>query len=387
MKRYLLIIFLSVFCGGVVSAQSTSCAESWKKAENREPLTEAECVAVADSIHKRYVTLDSHNDAALYLNHPERLARKVRNNAAGYTVVSGQVSFEKMKEGGLDAGFFAIYLGQKALDQKSLDSVYTLCSTELDLFKKYVGDHAEEAEIAYCPSDLAKIKAKGKSIVVLAIENGYPIGKELSRLDEFYNRGVRYLTLSHNSANCICDASMDKEPERYGGLSDFGYKVIKRMNRLGMIIDVSHASSSTLADVLECSKAPVVATHSGAWEMKNHKRNLTDDEMRAIAAKGGVIQCATGRFFLSHLPKKDVTVKHLVDHIDHMKKIVGPDHIGLGTDFDGGGGVVGLEDCSKMKAITVEMLKRGYTPEELGKFWGGNFLRVWEEIINVSKKM
>ena len=365
------------FAAGSAYGQDVDVDKAWKKAEKGEALTEAECVAVADSVHKRYITLDSHNDTALYLNHPQ----------GDYSVTKGQVDFDKMKQGGLDAGFFAIYLGQKALDQKSLDSAYTYCSEELSLFKKYVSEHYDEAEIALSPSDFAKIKAKGKSVVVLAIENGYPIGYELDRLDEYFGMGVRYLTLSHNLANTICDASMDKEPESYGGLSEFGYKVIERMNRLGMIVDVSHASSSTLADVLECSKAPIVATHSGAWAVKNHKRNLTDDEMRAIAAKGGVIQCATGRFFLSTLPKKEVTIKHLVDHIDHMKSVVGADHIGLGTDFDGGGGVVGLEDCTKMRAITVEMLKRGYTPTELGKFWGGNFLRAWGEIIKVSKRM
>lgn len=377
MKKISLFIFM-LFCGAAsLSAQQVNVKEAWKRAEKGEPLTEEECVAVADSVHKRYITLDSHNDTALYLNHPE----------GNYSVTKGQVTFDKMKQGGLDAGFFAIYLGQKELDRRSLDSAYNYCSTELELFRKYIQEHSEEAEVALQPKDFAKIKAKGKSIVVYAIENGYPIGEDLDKIDEFYGKGVRYITLSHNLANSICDASMDKQPERYGGLSEFGYKAIERMNRLGMIIDVSHASSSTLADVLECSKAPIVATHSGAWAVKNHKRNLTDDEMRAIAAKGGVIQCATGRFFLSTLPKKEVTIKHLVDHIDHMKSVVGADHIGLGTDFDGGGGVVGLEDCTKVKAITVEMLRRGYTPTELGKFWGGNFLRAWDEIIKVSKRM
>ncbi len=386
MKRALFILLFALFCGGVASAQNACSVEAWTKAENREKLTDAECAAVADSIHKRYISIDTHNDAALYLNHPERLKRKLQGSN-GNTMLKGQVTFDKMKKGGLDASLFAIYLGQKALDKRSLDSAYALCSTELDLFKKYVAEHGDEAEIAYAPEDLEKIKAKGKSAVVLAIENGYPIGEQLNRLDEFYGRGVRCLTLSHNLANCICDASMDKEPERYGGLSDFGYKVIKRMNRIGMVIDVSHASSSTLKDVLECSKAPIVATHSGAWAIKNHKRNLTDEELRAIAGKGGVIQCATGRFFLSTLPKKDVTVKHLVDHIDHIRSVVGPDHIGIGSDFDGGGGVVGLEDCSKMKEVTIEMLKRGYTPEELGKFWGGNFLRLWRQVIEISKEL
>ena len=375
MKRYLLSLSIVVLFANYLFAQNVDVAEAWAKAERGEPLTQQECVAVADSVHKRYVTLDSHNDTALYLNNPD----------GTFSVAKGQVTFDKMKQGGLDAGFFAIYIGQKGLDKRLLDSAYALCSKELDMFKEYVKNHSDEAEIAYNPEDLAAIKAKGKSVVVLAIENGYPIGTDLDKLDEFYNKGVRCLTLSHNGANCICDASMSKEPEKYNGLSDFGYKVIERMNKLGMIVDVSHASSSTLQDVLKCSKAPIVATHSGAWEVKNHKRNLTDDELRAIAAKGGVIQCATGRFFLSTLPKKDVTIKHLVDHIDHMKKVVGPDHIGLGTDFDGGGGVVGLEDCSKMKDITVEMLKRGYTPAELGKFWGGNFLRVWKEVQNCTK--
>lgn len=386
MKKYLLVLCFTAFCGGVASAQNVCSPEAWKKAENREKLTEQECIAVADSVHKRYVTLDSHNDAALYINHPDRLLREMAD--PNKTSLDGdQVTFGKMKAGGLDASFFAIYLGQKKLDKKSLDSAYTRCSTELDMLKKYVGEHADEAEIAYRPEDLARIKEKGKSAVVLAIENAYPIGSDIDKLEEFYNRGIRYITLCHNMANCVCDAAMDENPESYGGLSDFGYEVIKRMNELGLIVDISHASSSTLDDVLECSKAPVVATHSSARAIMDNPRNLTDDQMRAIAAKGGVIQCAIVDIFLSALPKKDITVKHLVDHIDHMYKVVGPDHIGLGTDFDGGGGLIGLEDCSKMKSVTVEMLRRGYTPEELGKFWGGNFLRVWQQVIEISEKL
>lgn len=383
MKKTVLSIIVSAFCASAF-AQNVDVKEAWRKAENGYPLSEAECIAVADSVHRRYMTIDTHNDAAHYLIRPQSLPVK-QKEGVGFTVLNAQVTFEKMQKGGLDASLFAIYIGQKGLDAKSLDSAYTYCSNELDLFKEYVKNHSDQAEIAYSPGDLARIKAAGKSAVVLAIENGYPIGTDLEKVNEFYDRGVRCLTLSHNSANSICDASMDKKEERYGGLSDFGYKVIRRMNELGMVIDVSHASSSTLADVLKFSKAPIAATHSAAWEVKNHKRNLTDDQLRAIAAKGGVIQCATGRFFLSELPKKDVTVKHLVDHIDHMMKIVGENHIGLGTDFDGGGGVVGLEDCSKMKSVTVEMLRRGYTPEQLGKFWGGNFIRVWEQVQNCSK--
>ena len=180
---------------------------------------------------------------------------------------------------------------------------------------------------------------------------------------------------------------MDKTGPEHGGLSDFGRKVVRRMNELGMMVDISHAASGTVKDVLECSAAPIIASHSGVWAIKNHKRNLTDEELKAIAAKGGNIQVATGRFFLSTLPKKEVTVKHLADHIDHVRDQVGIEHAGLGTDFDGGGGVVGLENVSKMKALTIELLKRGYTPEELGLFWGGNLLRVWKEVEEVAKSL
>ncbi|MEG0517389.1 MAG: dipeptidase [Bacteroidales bacterium] len=329
---------------------------------------ETQYAAQADAIHKKYITLDSHNDSALWFNHPN----------GDFGVTKGQVSFPMMKKGGLDAAFFAIYLEQGKRDAASLDSVFNHACQEIAMFKKYISDRSSDAEFAYTPNDLSTIKAAGKSAVILAIENGYGIGDKLERIDEFYKMGARYITLSHNGNNNICDASMSEAGPEHNGLSPFGRQVIERMNQLGMMIDISHASSKTVADVLECSKAPVIASHSGAWAIKNHKRNLKDGELKAIADKGGVIQVATGRFFLSTLPKKEVTIKHLADHIDHIVSIVGIEHVGLGTDFDGGGGVVGLENVSKMKSLTIELLKRGYTSEQLGLFWGGNLLRVWQ---------
>ncbi len=340
----------------------------------QDTLPESYYIKKANNIHSKYITIDSHNDSALWYNHPDK----------DFSVTKGQVTFDYMKKGGLDAAFFAIYLDQKDRDKKSLDSAYYYAIEEIALFKEYVKQRGEKAEFAFKPSDIAKIKAKGKSAVILAIENGYAVGDELDRVDYFYNQGARYITLSHNLNNNICDASMSKTGAEHNGLSPFGKEVIQRMNKLGMLIDVSHASSKTLYDVLDISSAPIIASHSGAWEIKNHNRNLKDKEMIAIAEKGGVIQVATGRFFLSNLPKKEVTVKHLADHIDHVVKVVGIDHVGLGTDFDGGGGVVGLENASKMKNLTIELLKRGYTEEELGKFWGGNILRVWDKAIEVS---
>lgn len=341
--------------------------------------TDEQYMKKADEIHKKYLTIDTHNDTAMYLNHPD---------GEDWSVAKGQVSFSKMKEGGLDAAFFAIFLDQGPLRESSRDSVYKYAMEEIMLFKKYVADHSDEAAIATSPKELRKLKKEGKkSIVILALENGYGIGTDLDKIDSFYNIGCRYITLCHNYINDICDASRYPSPNDYGGLSEFGEQVIKRMNELGMMVDVSHASTATLYDIIKLSKAPIFASHSAVRAIKDHPRNLTDEEIKAIAATGGVIQVATGRWCLTTAPKSETTVKHLADHIDHIKSLVGPEHIGLGTDFDGGGGMVGFEDCSKMKNLTVELLKRGYTEKELEMFWGGNAIRVWEETIKVAKEM
>lgn len=330
----------------------------------------------ADEIHAKYLTIDTHNDTAMYLNHPD---------SDDWSVTKGQVSFPKMKEGGLDAAFFAIFLDQGPLRDSSRDSVFAYAMNEINLFKGYVSRHSNEADLAYAPKDLKKLKKLDKRAVILAVENGYGIGTDLAKIDSFYNAGCRYITLCHNYTNDICDASRYENPNGHGGLSEFGEKVVGRMNELGMLVDVSHASTSTLYDVIKLSKAPIFASHSAVRAIKDHPRNLTDEEIKAIAATGGVIQVATGRWCLTDAPRSETSVKHLADHIDRIKNLVGPEHIGLGTDFDGGGGMIDLKDCSQMKNITVELLKRGYTEKELAMFWGGNFIRVWEETIRVAE--
>ncbi len=340
--------------------------------------SDAEYQKKADEIHRKYLTIDTHNDTAMYLNHPD---------GEDWSVTKGQVSFPLMKQGGLDAAFFAIYLDQGPLRDSSRDSVYRYAMEEIRLFKEYVAKRSGEAAIACSPEDLYKLKKKGKSIVVLALENGYGIGTDIEKVDAFYNAGCRYITLCHNYTNDICDASRYVNPNGHGGLSEFGKQVVKRMNELGMLVDVSHASTSTLYDVIKLSKAPIFASHSAVRAIKDHPRNLTDQEIKDIAATGGVIQIATGRWCLTNAPKSETSVKHLADHIDHIKALVGPEHIGLGTDFDGGGGMIDFEDCSKMKNLTVELLKRGYTEKELEMFWGGNFMRVWKETVKVAKEL
>lgn len=318
----------------------------------------------ANRIHEKFFTVDTHNDTALSINNPKE--------DQGVTI--GQVTFPLMKQGGLDASLFAIYIGQRERDRKSLDSATNYVKDNLLRFRRYVEEY-KGASLAYCSEDLLRNKRNGVTSVMLAIENGYAIGDDISNLEMFRDIGVRAITICHNENNNICDASRDPNGAEHNGLSAFGREVIKEMNRLGIIIDVSHSSVKTLFDVLEVSEFPIMASHSGVYAIKNHPRNLRDNEIIAIAKGGGLIQVATGRFFLSHLPKDSVTVKHLADHIDYVKNLVGIDYVGLGTDFDGGGGVVGLENASKIKNLTIELLRRGYTEEELEKFWGANFIK------------
>ncbi|MFA5849279.1 MAG: dipeptidase [Bacteroidales bacterium] len=325
--------------------------------------TEAFLMESAEKIHKKVLTIDTHNDSALRLNNPDPAKPRVL-----------QVTFPYMKQGGLDAAFFAIYIKQGKRDSMSLSDANVYTKAQLKKFKEYT-ESSRDAAIALNTKDLLRNKRRGVVSVVQAIENGYALKKDVSEIEVFYKMGVRAITLCHNNNNDICDASMDTITE-HGGLSEFGIQVVKEMNRLGMLIDLSHSATSTLYDVLEVSSLPVIASHSGVYNIKNHNRNLKDDEIKAIAAKGGLIQVATGGFFLSDKPKELVTVKDIADHIDYVVRLVGIKHVGIGTDFDGGGGVVGLEDASKMKNITIELLRRGYTRKELKLFWGGNLIRL-----------
>ncbi|MDD3522906.1 MAG: membrane dipeptidase, partial [Bacteroidales bacterium] len=168
--------------------------------------------------------------------------------------------------------------------------------------------------------------------------------------------------------------------EIHGGLSPFGYQVIQEMNRLGMIVDVSHASRKTCLQAVQASRTPVMASHSGVYNLKETPRNLTDEEILAIAGKGGLIQISIGRYFLSYQPKAEVGLEHLLEHIKYVIDLAGIDHVGIGSDFDGGGGIVGVEDMGKMKAITRALLEQGYSEGDIGNLWGGNVLRLMEEV-------
>ena len=224
------------------------------------------------------------------------------------------------------------------------------------------------------------LKNAGKKAIFLAIENGYAIGKDLGNLSMFKDMGITYITLCHNGSNDICDSAKG-EPE-HNGLSPFGREVVKEMNRLGIIIDISHTSAKTVQDVLELSTAPIIASHSSSRALCDHPRNLTDDQIKAIAAKGGVVQVCLYNWFLSKQPNP--TILDAVAHINHIVQLVGIDHVGIGTDFDGDDTekLIGCRAANEVINLTIELLRQGYTAEELHKLWGDNLLRVLNTVQN-----
>ena len=334
---------------------------------------DAQLLKRAEKLHNKIIAIDTHTDTALALTRDKVDLSRV------------QADFAKLREGRVDCCFYPIFVDQGPLTDASRDSAYHWTIDKMKAIRAYIQARPKEAAIALTAADIVKNKKRHKLSLVMGIENGYPIGKDLSKLKDFYDLGTRIVTLSHNYDNDICDAS--RYPQNtWGGLSPFGKELVKEMNRLGVIVDCSHASTSTLYDCLELSTAPVICSHSCVYAIKDHPRNLTDDEIRAIAAKGGVIQVTTGRWALSWLPSPEVNIGVFCDHVEYIRNLVGVEYVGIGTDFDGGGGMKELEDASKMKFITVELMRRGWTDHELELFWGGNFLRGMRAVENAAGK-
>ncbi len=402
MKKYFIALF-------VISLLFTACGGD----------TEEALIKRADKIHETILTVDTHCDT------PMRLMRSgfdlgVRND-------DGCVDFPRMREGGLDSEFFAVYLGQGPRTEEDHLKVYNKAVEIFDAIHANVEKNSDQAEIALSVDDAYRINSQGKIAAFIGMENGYPVGNDLSKVEEFYNRGARYITLSHSSNNDICDSSTDSNGPEYNGLSEFGEKVVVEMNRLGMMVDVSHISDESFYDVIETSKAPVIASHSSCRALCESPRNLTDDMILALKDNGGVIQiCILSNYLRQPEPdpeldkmlkdirekynnfedltkeefdkarneyyttrnkyRKYATVADAVDHIDHVIQIAGIDYVGIGTDFDGGGGIEDVMDVSQMKNLTIEMLRRGYTKKELEKIWGGNVMRVLKEVERISQE-
>jgi len=377
----------------------------------------------AEKIHRDVLTIDSHNDAPLRMVKPGFDMGASHDSRKEHS----KVDFPRMKAGGLDGAFFGVFLSQGKRNPLAYEKVIQKTFRLFDTLDAVIARNQGQAGLALTPEDAYRLKKSDKRAVFIGIENGYAIGKDLSLIETYYRRGARYITLCHTRNNDICDSSTDTA--EFNGLSQFGYKVVEVMNRTGMMIDVSHISDKALLDVLAVSKAPVIASHSCSRAMCDNPRNLSDTLLVKLAKKGGVIQMCILSDYLKKpepnpardsayavldkkfdnfdnlseeeqnkariewnavsdkYPEKLATVSDVVDHIDHVVKIAGIDHVGIGTDFDGGGGVDGCFDVSEMGNITLELVKRGYSKNDIRKIWSGNLMRVMRQVDQTSKTM
>ena len=333
-------------------------------------IDKAETFQKAKDIHARILSVDTHTDTPLWFT---RGAFSV-----GWRK-SNQVSIQKMEEGKLDAQFLAAFLAQKERDEASSQKAVEHCTTLIESIYKDVEKYKDYCGIALTEEDARRLKAEGKKAFFIGIENGYGIGKDIKNVKKYKDMGVQYMTLCHSYDNDICSSSTHTE-DATKGLTAFGRKVVKEMNKLGMMIDISHASESTFWDVIKYSKDPIFASHSSVKALCNSDRNLTDDQLRALAKNGGVIQICIYGGYLNN-DAKAASVDDVVRHIDHAVKVAGIDHVGIGSDFDGGGGVLGCKGDNDMINITVKLIEKGYSEEDIRKIWGGNFFRVMNEVI------
>ena len=353
-------------------------------------VNEAALYSRAKAFHCSYLTLDSHCDSPMFFDCGAHFNVKNPGIEVEYAYVGedspdGSATFSynplvdihKMDEGGLDAVFMVAYLRQLERDADSLKAAATKADRILNLIVERISECNGKAAIAILPDQLYQNKSAGVKSVVLGIENGYAIAKDISNIAKYRDKGVAYMTLCHNGDNDICDSARGNI--EHNGLSSFGKEVVAEMNRVGMMIDLSHASEKTFYDVLECSNVPVICSHSSSRLLCDHPRNLTDNQMRALAAKGGVAQVCLYSGFL----KKGggATVDDAVKHIVHMVDVMGIDSVGIGSDFDGGGGLPGLEDASRFNSLTRRLMREGFSDDDLSKIWGRNFIRVWKQII------
>ena len=328
-------------------------------------VNEAKLFARAKNFHEQQLVVDSHCDTPMKFT--EDFDFSLRHNNV-------KVDLPKMQEGLEDAVFMVAYLHQEDRDEDSLQAATQKAIDILYQIAEQAKRLQTQVGIAYSADDLVFLKNAGKKAIFLGIENGYALGKDLSNLTLFKNMGVSYITLCHNGDNDICDSA--KGNHEHNGLSDFGRKVVTEMNRLGIIVDISHAGDKTVSDVLEISTAPIIASHSSCRSLCNHPRNLTDEQIRAIAAKGGVIQiCLYGPFLKD---SGEATIEDAIAHINHVVQLVGIEHVGIGTDFDGDDEekLTGCRAANELPRLTMELLRQGYSETDLARLWGGNLLRV-----------
>jgi membrane dipeptidase len=428
------------------------------------PSAQPDVVARARAIHDRVIALDTHND----------IDPRTFTADCNYTMrLTTQVNLPKMKEGGLDVSFFIVYVGQTdpktspdAFQAAGYERAYRAAIAKFDAIHRLTEQIApKEIELALTAADVTRIARSGKKVAVIGIENGYPVGTDLGRVKEFYDRGGRYMSLAHNGHSQLADSHTGEATNdwKWGGLSPLGREVIQEMNRLGMMIDVSHPSKAAMLQAIGLSRAPVIASHSSVRHLANQTRNMDDEMLMAMKTNGGVVQINAVAEFIKADPKERApaiaalreefglsggrgggardaapaafrcpvegsattdgggrgrgaaglealpagrraeferrmaqidrqypaagraTVKDYVDHIDYAVKLIGIDHVGIASDFDGGGGIEGWNSAAETFNVTLELVRRGYTEEQIARIWSGNLLRVWSEVERIAK--
>jgi membrane dipeptidase len=400
----------------------------------------------ARDIHERIITLDSHVDFS-----PANFTKQ-RNYAQR---LDTQLNLPKMVEGGLDAVFFSIFVSQTreiespdAFKPAGYERAYKAAIEKFDAVHRLVEQFApDKIALALTSADVKRIHATGRKVALIGVENGYPLGEDIGRVKEFYDHGARYMSLAHNGNNQLSDSHTgERAGWKWNGLSPLGKQVIVEMNRIGLMVDVSHPSKASMMQSVELSKAPIIASHSAVRALCNVSRNMDDEQLLALKTNGGVIQVvgypsfvktpkpdsperasaltalrkefnlreptaagqlASGRVAVMQLSSEQraeyekklreidekhpgdpsATVKDFIDHIDYAVKLIGIDHVGIASDFEGGGGLTGWNDASETFNVTLELVRRGYTEEQIGKLWGGNLLRVMDEVQRIAAEL
>jgi membrane dipeptidase len=433
--KNLKFIFIALL---IVSCKNAS--EEKNTLENNPMDYSNEVLEKAKAIHQKVLVLDTHVD----INVANFTAEK------NYTQQLGnQVNLPKMELGGLDVAWLIVYTGQGELTEEGYDKAYKNAISKFEAIEKLTSEIAPNSISLVVTSKEAKdIHASGKKVAMIGVENAYPIGTDISRVKEFYDRGARYMSLSHNGHSQFCDSNTGELDSLWidKGVSDLGKLVIKEMNKWGIMIDVSHPSKQSMKDMIELSKAPIIASHSSARALCNHSRNLDDEQLEWMKENGGVVQTVAFETYINtekdkaytnafnkliqELGSEDnfevksrgevremkeverdnyrekyrelsmaanktidknkfppVDVADFVNHIDYLVEKMGLDHVGISSDFDGGGGVYGWNDASQTLNVTAELVKRGYTEVQIAQLWSGNLLRVLDEVANVSKQI
>jgi membrane dipeptidase len=301
-----------------------------------------------------------------------------------------QVNLQKMRAGGLDSAFFIVYVAQAERTPDAYVQAVIDAQTKFDAIHRMTELYPDEIGLAESADDVLRLTDEGKLVAAIGIENGFVIGTDLSLLDRYFELGARYMTLVHNGHNDIADSAQPRDElgdaaTEHGGVSDFGAAVIRRMNELGIMVDISHASKAAALEAMELSAAPVIASHSSVRALTDHVRNLDDEALRRLRDNGGVVQIVAFNAYLGD--GESPAVSDLVDHIDYAVNLIGLEHVGISSDFGGGGGIEGWNDASETPAVTAELVRRGYSANEIQMLWSGNLLRVWREVEAIAAAM